>query len=107
MGTVTLYFFNDFNIKLTTRTKIIAPIKVGTMKNPPISGPHEPKRFEPNQPPIKPAMMFPITPPGISLPIIIPANQPSIPPTINVHSMLIHSPLSKVIYVTIFPKAIF
>ena len=61
-----------------------APSKAGTMKNPPISGPHSPNNIVPSHEPRKPAMIFPIMPPGISLPMIAPAIAPSTPPTIHV-----------------------
>lgn len=53
------------------RTTKIAPKTAGINAKPPTAGPQLPKRKPPNEEPIKPTMMFPITPPGMFLLIII------------------------------------
>lgn len=55
----------------------------GMIENPKSLGPQAPKRAVPSHAPIKPANIFPATPPGISRPINKLANQPIIPLTIN------------------------
>ena len=62
---------------------MIEPIIAGTTLNPPISGPQLPKISVPNQAPTNPAIIFPITPPGTSRPVMRPASQPIIPPMIK------------------------
>lgn len=69
-------------------TMAIAPIKAGTMAKPPTIGPQAPRIACPSQAPMKPAIILPMTPPGMSLPMISPANQPIIPPMINDHRKL-------------------
>ena len=70
-------------MKLTINTKMIDPIIAGIIANPPTTGPKLPKKAEPNQEPIKRAIMLPIIPPGTSLPVINLASHPIIPPTIR------------------------
>ena len=53
---------------------------------PPTVGPIFNPSALPIDAPTNPAMMLPITPPGMSLLMIKPAIQPRIPPTINVQS---------------------
>lgn len=75
----------------TMAIRTMAPINDGMMKNPPTSGPNPWKNMLPNHEPTKPAMILPITPPGMSRPIIKPATQPIRPPTIIDQIMSINS----------------
>lgn len=75
------------------KIKITAPIKAGKIAKPPIEGPQLPNNDEPTQDPKNPTIMFPITPPGTSLPRIIPPIAPKIPPTIidQINPNIVHS----------------
>ena len=85
------FFFNyeaflvPLRIKLKMKTNTIEPINAGIIAKSATDGPQSPRINEPNHAPTKPAMMLPTIPNGTSRPIIIPANQPMIPPIINDH----------------------
>ena len=65
---------------------MMAPAKVPIILIPPSVGQKSKPIALPIEAPIKPAIMLPIIPNGTSLEMISPANQPRIPPTINVHN---------------------
>lgn len=78
----------DLMMKLTIKASTIAPMIAGIIAKSAITGPQSPKIRVPNQAPMKPAIILPITPPGISLPAIKLATQPISPPIINDHKKL-------------------
>jgi hypothetical protein len=99
-GRLSLYpylsvFLNDLMIRLKMKTRTTAPMIAGTIAKFATCGPQFPNINVPSHAPTNPAIIFPITPPGIFLPAIRPAIQPIIPPTIYDQIKLIqNTPLS-------------